>query len=202
MSNEDFLKINSYLSFFLGEEEFATHVNKVLNILEMTEITEVPKSPDYMKGVINLRGTVLPVIDTRIKFGMTPTEYTNNTCIVVMEVEMDGEIVQIGALVDSVQAVLELDDSQIQPPPSIGSKYKSEFIYGMAKNEEKFIMLLDMERVFSSDEIVSLREKTNEGEKELDPNFVSEIEANYNLENEDVEVKNEEKQEIEAEITE
>ena len=159
--------LHSYLSFYLGDEEFATHVSKVLNILEKTEITEVPKSPEYMKGVINLRGTVLPVIDTRIKFGMSPTEYTANTCIVVMEVEMDGDTVQVGALVDSVQAVLELDDSQIQPPPSIGSKYRSEFIYGMAKNNEKFIMLLNMEKIFSSDDIVSIKEKTNEGEQEV-----------------------------------
>lgn len=168
MSNEELTKINSYLSFNLGDEEFATHVGKVLNILEMTDITEVPRAPDYMKGVINLRGTVLPVIDTRIKFGMLPTVYTPNTCIVVMEVEMDGDTVQVGALVDSVQAVLELDDAQIQPPPSIGSKYKSEFIYGMAKNNEKFIMLLNMEKVFSSDEIVSLKEKTTEGEMEIE----------------------------------
>lgn len=168
MSNEELTKINSYLSFNLGDEEFATHVGKVLNILEMTDITAVPRSPEYMKGVINLRGTVLPVIDTRIKFGMTPTVYTTNTCIVVMEVEMEGDTVQVGALVDSVQAVLELDDSQIQPPPSIGSKYKSEFIYGMAKSNEKFIMLLNMEKVFSSDEIVSIIEKTEEGEKEIE----------------------------------
>jgi len=170
MTNETQININSYLSFHLGEEEFATHVSKVLNILEMTEITEVPKSPDYMKGVINLRGTVLPVIDTRVKFGMTPTEYTTNTCIVVMEVEMEGDTVQVGALVDSVQAVLELEDSQIQPPPSIGSKYKSEFIYGMAKNNEKFIMLLNMEKIFSSDDIISLKEKTNEGEDKIEIN--------------------------------
>jgi len=170
MTNETQININSYLSFYLGEEEFATHVNKVLNILEMTEITEVPKSPDYMKGVINLRGAVLPVIDTRVKFGMTPTEYTTNTCIVVMEVEMEGDTVQVGALVDSVQAVLELEDSQIQPPPSIGSKYKSEFIYGMAKNNEKFIMLLNMEKIFSSDDIISLKEKTNEGEDKIEIN--------------------------------
>lgn len=155
-------KMNSYLSFMLGEEEFATHVNKVLNILEMTKITEVPKAPEYMKGVINLRGTVLPVVDTRIKFGMSPTVYTPNTCIVVMEIEMEGEIIQVGALVDSVHAVLEIDDNQIQPPPSIGSKYKSEFIYGMAKVDEKFIMLLDMEKVFSTDEIVQVKEKTDE----------------------------------------
>ncbi|NOQ24425.1 MAG: chemotaxis protein CheW [Bacteroidales bacterium] len=168
MNKEIITKINSYLSFNLGEEEFAAHVGKVLNILEMTKITEVPRSPDYMKGVINLRGAVLPVIDTRIKFGMTPTVYTTNTCIVVMEVEMEGDMVQVGALVDSVQAVLELDEAQIQPPPSIGSKYKSEFIYGVAKVEENFIMLLDMEKVFSSDEIVSLKEKTDEGEINLE----------------------------------
>lgn len=168
MEKEELTKINSYLSFKLGDEEFAAHVGKVLNILEMTKITEVPKSPEYMKGVINLRGTVLPVIDTRIKFGMSPTEYTNNTCIVVMEVELDHDIVQVGALVDSVQAVREIDDSQIQPPPSIGSKFKSEFIYGMFKVDEKFIMLLDMEKVFSSDEIISLQEKTTEGKSTID----------------------------------
>lgn len=175
MNKETITKVNSYLSFNLGEEEFAAHVGKVLNILEMTKITEVPKSPDYMKGVINLRGAVLPVVDTRIKFGMTPTEYTTNTCIVVMEVEMEGEIVQVGALVDSVQAVLELDEAQIQPPPSIGSKYKSDFIYGMAKVEDNFIMLLDMEKVFSSDEIVSLKEKTNEGESKMEQDNIDEV---------------------------
>lgn len=175
MTTETNITINSYLSFNLGEEEFAAHVGKVLNILEMTKITEVPKAPDYMKGVINLRGTVLPVVDIRIKFGMTPTEYTTNTCIVVMEVEMEGEMVKVGALVDSVQAVLELDEAQIQPPPSIGSKYKSEFIYGMAKVEEKFIMLLNMEKVFSSDEIISLKEKTDEGEVKIEQDNIDEV---------------------------
>ena len=168
MNAETITKINSYLSFNLGDEEFAVNVSKVLNILEMLKITEVPKSPEYMKGVINLRGTVLPVVDTRIKFGMSPTEYTNNTCIVVMEIEMDNDIVKVGALVDSVQAVMELEDSEIQPPPSIGSKYKSEFIYGMVKVDEKFIMLLDMEKVFSTEEVVMFKEKTEEGEGELD----------------------------------
>jgi len=161
MNNETTTKINSYLSFNLGEEQFAAHVGKVLNILEMTKITEVPKAPEYMKGVINLRGTVLPVVDTRIKFGMTPTEYTTNTCIVVMEVDMEGDIVQVGAL-------LEIEESQIQPPPSIGSKYKSEFIYGMAKLDDRFIMLLDMEKVFSSDEIIQVKEKTKEGEMKVE----------------------------------
>lgn len=164
MSNGSESKINSYLTFKLGEEEFAAHVGKVLNILEMTKITEVPKSPNYMKGVINLRGSVLPVIDTRIKFGMTPTEYTPNTCIVVMDIEMDGDSIHVGALVDSVQAVLEIDDAQILPPPSIGHKYRSEFIDGVANINETFIMILNMDEVFSSEEMHDMHDRTVESQ--------------------------------------
>lgn len=160
MSKDKLDQINSYLSFKLGGETFAANVGKVLNILEMTEITKVPKAPEYMKGVINLRGTVLPVVDTRIKFNMPATEYTNNTCILVMEVDVDDEHVQVGGLVDAVQAVIEIEQEDILPPPSIGSKYRSEFISGMAKIDDKFIMLLNMDRVFSSDEITNLKEKT------------------------------------------
>ncbi|MFP4556684.1 MAG: chemotaxis protein CheW [Bacteroidales bacterium] len=165
MDQDNLSKINSYLSFKLGDEEFAAHVSKVLNILEMTKITEVPKAPEYMKGVINLRGTVLPVIDTRIKFGMTPTEYTTNTCIIVLDIEVDGETIQVGALVDAVQAVLEIDKKQIMPPPSIGSKYRSEFIEGVANIDEKFIMILDMDAVFSTEDLTTLKTKTEETEK-------------------------------------
>ena len=155
---EEKLTLNSYLSFKLGEETFASNVSKVLNILEMMKITKVPKSPTYMKGVINLRGSVLPLVDTRLKFGMAQTEITTNTCILVLNVEVDGESINIGALVDSVQEVLELEESDIQPPPNIGSKYKSEFIYGMVKSNEEFIMLLDMDKVFSVDDIVLLND--------------------------------------------
>lgn len=149
-------EVKSYLSFKLGNETFASNVSKVLNILEMTTITKVPQSPAYMKGVINLRGTVLPVVDTRVKFGMTPPEVSNNTCILVLEVEVDGESIKIGALVDSVQEVLELDKEDIQPPPNIGNKYQSEFIFGMASVDDAFIMLLDMDKVFSADEKTEL----------------------------------------------
>ncbi len=166
MNKEDLEKINSYLTFKLGEEEFAAHVSKVLSIMEMVKITKVPRSPEYMQGVINLRGQVLPVVDTRIKFGMSPTEFTANTCIVVMEVEVNGEYVQVGTLVDSVQEVLEITEDQIQPPPSIGSNYKSEFIYGMAKVNENFIMMLDMDKVFSAEEMMNVQASTAEGEKQ------------------------------------
>jgi len=147
---------NSYLTFKLGKENFGAHVSQVLNILEMTKITEVPKTPDYMKGVINLRGMVLPVIDTRIKFGLAETEYTSNTCIVVMDLQLEGETVHIGAIVDEVLSVIEIGEDQIEPPPSIGNQYRSEFIYGMAKVDEEFIMLLDMHKVLNSQEIADL----------------------------------------------
>jgi len=151
---------NSYLTFKLGDETFGAHVSQVLNILDLTKITDVPKTPGYMKGVINLRGMVLPVIDARIKFGMSEKEYTSNTCIVVMDLDLDGETIHIGTIVDEVVSVIEIEENQIEPPPSIGNKYKSEFIYGMAKEEEDFIMLLDMHKVLSSDELSEITDKT------------------------------------------
>src|SRR5687768_17514595 len=107
----------SYLSFKLGEEIFAANVEKVLEILEVTKITKVPKSPAYMRGVINLRGNVLPVIDTRQKFNMPHTEDTVNTCIMVLNIHMDGDKLILGALVDAVQEVLEISQDQIKTAP-------------------------------------------------------------------------------------
>ncbi len=161
-------KINSYLTFKLEDEIFGANVSKVLNILEMTKITKVPKAPNYMKGVINLRGAVLPLIDTRIKFDMGETNYTTNTCILVLDIDMAGESVHVGALVDSVQEVIEIDDASIQPPPSIGSKYKSEFIEGMAKINDEFIMLLNMDLIFSTDELSLLRDSSSDVQAEQD----------------------------------
>lgn len=155
-------KINSYLTFKLEDEIFGANVSKVLNILEMAKITKVPKAPNYMKGVINLRGAVLPLIDTRIKFDMGETNYTTNTCILVLDIDMAGESVHVGALVDSVQEVIEIDEASIQPPPSIGSKYKSEFIEGMAKINDDFIMLLNMDLIFSTDELSLLRDSSSD----------------------------------------
>ena len=163
MNEKDIIqtRINSYLTFKLGDEVFAANVGKVLNILEMTRVTKVPKAPVYMKGVINLRGSVLPLIDTRIKFEMEETAYTTNTCILVLDISMNGETVHVGALVDSVLEVLEFDDRQIQPPPSIGTKYKSEFIEGMAKVDDNFIIILNMDMVFSTDELSLLKESSS-----------------------------------------
>jgi purine-binding chemotaxis protein CheW len=154
--------INSYLSFKLGDEVFAAHASKVLNILEMCKVTEVPRAPEYMKGIINLRGTVLPIIDLRQKLGMSPTEKTANTCIIVLDINIGEESVLVGAIVDAVSAVLEFEKSELLPPPNIGSKYRSEFIVGVANINETFIMVLDMDAIFSADEISTLREKTEE----------------------------------------
>jgi purine-binding chemotaxis protein CheW len=159
---------SSYLSFKLGEEIFASSISKVLNILELVRITEVPQSPPYIKGVINLRGDVLPVVDTRIKFGQSPTEFKKHTCILVMDINWDGESLKIGALVDSVLGVMEISDGQLKPPPTIGDKYKTEFIKSMAEFKDQFIMILDVDKVFTTDEIVDLKTSTVEEEYEND----------------------------------
>lgn len=156
------MDIKSYLTFVLGEEVFACHVNKLLHILEIPYITDIPGSPPYMRGIINLRGKVLPVIDTKIKLGMPPTEFTKDTCIVVMDINLDNDSLLVGVLVDSVQEVLEFDADKMLPAPNLGSKYHSEFITGIVRKDEKFIMVLDIDMVFSLDEIDFLKATSGE----------------------------------------
>src|SRR5512134_519469 len=120
-----------YLTYKLGEEVFALDISKVREVLDFTTVTKVPRTPEFMRGVINLRGSVVPVVDLRLKFGMTRTEKTVNTCIIITEVTVDNETTILGALADSVQEVLDLDASQIAPAPKIGTKLKTEFIRGM-----------------------------------------------------------------------
>jgi purine-binding chemotaxis protein CheW len=158
-------EVNSYLSFRIGTEIFAADVKNVLNILEMTKITSVPKAPGYMKGVINLRGSVLPVIDSRMKFNLEESEFTSNTCIVVLELHIGSEPIIIGTIVDAVKEVLEIEDNNILPPPSIGTSYRTNFLKGMYKSDDGFIMLLDAERVFASDEIIDIQTITKDADK-------------------------------------
>ncbi len=152
----------SYLTFRLGEEYFAVSVHHVLHILEMQRITKVPQAPDYMMGVINLRGNVLPVIDARRKFGLGDAEITQNSCILVLNLELNDELVNIGAVVDSVHEVEEINESEIKPPPSVGSRYKSEFIEGLFPKEDKFIMMVNMNKVLSMDELIAVQGLTEE----------------------------------------
>jgi purine-binding chemotaxis protein CheW len=147
----------SYLAFKLGKETFASNVNKVLSIVEVPKITKMPQTPDYMVGVMNLRGEVIPVIDIRIKFGMEPAEITTNTCVLILEIELENRQTKIGALVDSVEEVLEIDEDSIKPSPLIGTKYSTVFITGMVQKNEGFIMILNVDNVFTDNEIISLQ---------------------------------------------
>jgi purine-binding chemotaxis protein CheW len=151
----------SYLSFRLGDEIFAISVHKVLEVLEYQKITKVPKTPDYIKGVINFRGEILPVISTRVKFNMPYIEETIKTVIIVLELETRGKIIVLGAVADSVKDVIEISGDQIKPVPELGSRYDTEFIQGMIKSEQGFIMLLNIDKVFSTDDI-SILKKTQE----------------------------------------
>lgn len=153
MSSESLVETNQYLTFRLDNEVFALDIGKVREVLDFTTVTKVPQTPDYMLGVINLRGSVVPVIDMRLKFGMSKTEKTVNTCIVIAEIELDGETTVLGALADSVQEVMELDPDEIEPPPRIGTRLKTKFIRGMGKRDGEFLIILDIDKVFSADEL-------------------------------------------------
>jgi purine-binding chemotaxis protein CheW len=157
MSVSEITETRQYLTFKLGNEVFATDVAKVREVLDFTTITAIPRTPEFMSGVINLRGSVVPVVDFRLCFGMSKTERTRNTCIVVVEVVLDNESTVIGALADSVEEVIDLEPDQIQPAPRIGTQIRTDFIKGMGKRDTQFIMILDIDRVFSTEELAAVR---------------------------------------------
>lgn len=155
--NEDVsVTASQYLSFKLADEIFALDVAGVREILEYTTITKVPRTPEYLRGVINLRGSVVPVVDMRRMFAMEQTERTVNTCIVVVEVRLDGETVVLGTLADSVQEVMELEPERIEPAPTIGARLNTDFLRGMYNRGDNFVMILDLDRVFSSGDLATL----------------------------------------------
>jgi len=153
MSENCLMQVNQFLTFKLDEEIFALDIGKVREVLDFTTVTKVPQAPDFMRGLINLRGTVVPIVDLRLKLALPRTEKTVNTCIIITEVEVEGETLVLGAMVDSVQEVLDLEPEQIEPPPRIGVKLNTDFIRGMGKRAGEFIILLDIDFVFSSAEL-------------------------------------------------
>jgi purine-binding chemotaxis protein CheW len=157
MSVSEITETRQYLTFKLGNEIFATDVAKVREVLDLTTITKIPRTPDFMAGVINLRGSVVPVVDLRLCLEMSKTESTRNTCIVVVEVLLENESTVIGALTDSVEEVIDLEPEQIQPAPRIGAQIRTDFIKGMGKRDAQFIMILDIDRVFSAEELAVVR---------------------------------------------
>ena len=157
MSHTEITETRQYLTFKLGNEIFATDVAKVREVLDFTTITAIPRTPEFMSGVINLRGSGVPVGDMLLCLNMSKTERTTNTCIVVLEVLLENESLVIGALADSVEEVIDLEPEQIGPAPKIGMQVRTDFIQGMGKRDSQFIMILDIDRVFSADELGAMR---------------------------------------------
>lgn len=157
----------SFLSFKLDTEHFAIPVMKIMEILEVPKITKVPQAPVFLVGVINLRGAVLPVIDTRVKFGMTPIDFTINTCILVVNITFNEEQIMVGALVDFVSEVFDYDERKIKPSPTIVTKYRSDYIEGMIQEEDHFMMVLNIDKVFSLNDLESIAETRTEKTEDL-----------------------------------
>ena len=159
-SNEDTIQ---FLTFTLDGEAFATEITKVREVLEYTKITSVPRTPVCMQGVINLRGNVVPVIDLRLQFGMEKGEVTIDSCIIIIEVNIDGHSTILGALTDSVQEVIDLDPEQMEPAPTLGTRVDNSFIHSMGKaNDGSFIIVLNMDKVFSLEQIYDLEKSSKE----------------------------------------
>jgi purine-binding chemotaxis protein CheW len=147
---------SQYLTFALGTEMFAVGILNVKEIIEYGNLTEIPMMPAFIRGVINLRGSVVPVIDLAARFGGTSTEVGRRTCIVIVEVQEGDDRHDIGIMVDAVSEVLDIPDSEIEPPPAFGAKIRADFIFGMGKVAGKFVILLNINKVLSVEEIALL----------------------------------------------
>ncbi|EFI33740.1 CheW protein [Desulfonatronospira thiodismutans ASO3-1] len=153
---------NTYLTFYLDQDLFGLNIDSVREVLEYTSITKVPRTEDYMLGVINVRGHAVPVVDLRVKFGLGQGEKTVDTCIIIVELSIHEESSIMGALVDGVQEVLDIPPEQIEKAPRLGSKIDTQFIRGIGKLEDKFVIILDIQSVFSVEELSSITEKSDQ----------------------------------------
>jgi len=156
------------LSFVLDGDFFGMEISNIQEVLEYHKITSVPRTPDYMLGVINLRGQVVPVVDLRQYFGMTASEPTVDSCIIIVELEIEGEKTALGLLADQVREVLELNADDVNPPPRLGNKIDNRFIYGVARHDDQFIILLKLHRIFSDAELMEVAEVLESGDPEPD----------------------------------
>jgi purine-binding chemotaxis protein CheW len=142
-----------YLTFFMAGEEYAVGILQVREILELGPITRIPAAPAHIRGVINVRGSVVPVIDLAVKLGLPETQVTRRTCVVIVELAFQDETRVLGILVDAVHQVIELSAAEIEAPPTFGMQVPASFLVGMARAEPKFVMLLDLERILTAAEI-------------------------------------------------
>jgi purine-binding chemotaxis protein CheW len=150
VEDETKIEASQYLTFSLADELFALDIRAVREVLDFAGATRVPQMPEYMRGVINLRGSVVPVVDLRLLFGMASAAETVNTCVIIVDVELAGEGVIMGAMADAVEEVLYLEPDQIAPPPHLGTTSGADFICGMGKHDNGFLMILDIDKVFAN----------------------------------------------------
>lgn len=153
MSTTDTVEMTRHLTFTLGSDEYALDIGQVREVLDYTAVTKVPRMPEFMRGIINVRGSAVPVVDLRLKLDMSKSEKTVNSYVIISEVAVDGETAIIGLLADSVQEVLDLETEHIEPAPKIGARLNTEFISGMGKREGKFVIILDINKVFSTEDL-------------------------------------------------
>jgi len=158
------LQENKYLTFELDKEGYAIPILKVKEIIGMMEVTQVPRQPDFIKGVINLRGKIIPLIDLRLKFGLQEREYDERTSIIVMELNSENSPKTSGIVVDTVNEVLDINDADIEPPPQYGTDVDQAFLTGMGKVQDNVIMLLNADRILSTGEMQKLESVQEEGE--------------------------------------
>lgn len=149
----DLVKAGKYLTFLLGSETYGIDIMKVQEIIGITAITRVPRTPGFIRGVINLRGKVIPVVDVRLKFGMNALESAGRSCVIVVRIYQNDAPVTTGLIVDAVSEVLDIRPEQIEDSPSFGDTVNTDYILGMGKCGEKVVMLLDIDRVLSREEI-------------------------------------------------
>lgn len=157
MNSTDASDASQYLKFKLAQETYALEVKRLREVMGFSEITKVPRMPEFIRGVINLRGEIVPVADLRLKFGMTITEKTADTCIIIIELDIGDEMTLLGALADSVQEVIILEPSQILPPPKIGARLDTAFLKGMGKTNDELVMIVNIDKIFSLDDVPMLQ---------------------------------------------
>jgi purine-binding chemotaxis protein CheW len=161
--------VQQYLTFMIGGEEYAISLLKVKEIIEYDTVTEVPKTPEWIRGVINLRGSVVPVIDLAVKFRQAPSVAGKLTCIVITEVECESEATVMGIMADSVRQVIDLRPQDVEEPPTFGTRVKVDFLLGMARSGKKFCLILDTEKVLSTDELLELPDALDQSPENPQP---------------------------------
>jgi purine-binding chemotaxis protein CheW len=161
--------VQQYLTFMIAGEEYAVSLLKVREIIEYDTVTEVPRTPEWIRGVINLRGSVVPVIDLAVKLRQAPSVAGKLTCIVITEVECEGDATVMGIMADAVRQVIDLKPQDVEPPPTFGTRVKVDYLLGMARSGKKFCLILDTEKVLSTDELLELPDAIDQAGANLQP---------------------------------